>query len=334
MAKKHATELLARGRSAFGRIGADQLIVILPYALIAVLFTIFAILHPRFANFRNVTGMLTIASVLLLVAAGETFVILMGSIDLSIGAMLSSSAIMAAYFFPYGGWETVVAAIGLGLVSGLINGCLIVWLRLPSFIITLAMMFAYKGIATALTSGYNIAIRSNQFSAIAHGELIPGVPNIILWALIAFVIFWYVSERTRAGRYIYALGGNEPAVRTMGISANRYRVLAFAMSGLLNGIACVLLSSFLGMAPARLGDRYLFNALIAVVIGGTSIMGGAGGLRRTLIGVLVIVIFDNGAALLGIDSRMQEVAKGVLLIVAVFLTVLSAKRRGKLVLTK
>ena len=320
------------GKLGSGKPNSEWFVVALPYLLVILLFLTFTVLYPRFANLRNITGMLTVASVLLLVACGETFPILMGSIDLSVGAMLSSSAIVAAYFFPYGGPGMILVALAMGISSGLLNGALIVALKLPSFIVTLAMMYVYYGIATALTSGYNINIRSRAFSWISTGQMIPGVPNVIIWALVVFVLFVFISEKTKTGRYIYAIGGNEDAVRRMGINVNKYRILAFTFSGLLNGVACILLSSFLGMAPARLGDKYLFNSLIAVVIGGTSIMGGAGGLRRTVIGVLLIVIFDNGMNLMGVDSRIQAIGKGLLLLVAVFFTVLSS-RRAKIVLT-
>jgi len=257
----------------------------------------------------------------------------MGGIDLSIGTMLSSSSIVAAYLFPYGGPWMILVAIAMGLISGIVNGSLIVALRLPSFIVTLAMMFAYRGIATSITSGYNINIRSRSFSWISTGEIIPGVPNIIIWGVIVFIIFLIISKRTKIGRYIYAIGGNEDAVKRMGINVDKYRIIAFAFSGLLNGVACVLLSSYLGMAPARLGDKYLFNGLTAVIVGGTSIFGGIGGLMRTLIGVLLIGVFDNGMNLIGVDSRGQDIAKGVLLIIAVSVTILSQKR-GKIILTK
>jgi ribose transport system permease protein len=305
----------------------------LPYFLVVILFLIFTILCPYFANIRNIRGILTVSTVFLLVAAGETFPILMGSIDLSIGTMLSSSSIVAAYLFPYGGPWMIVMAIAMGLISGIVNGSLIVALRLPSFIVTLAMMFAYRGIATAITSGYNINIRSRSFAWISTGEIIPGIPNILLWGVIVFVIFVIISKKTKIGRYIYAIGGNENAVKRTGINVDRYRIIAFAFSGLLNGVACVLLSSYLGMAPARLGDKYLFNGLTAVIVGGTSIFGGIGGLMRTLIGVLLIGVFDNGMNLMGVDSRGQDIAKGVLLVIAVSVTILSQKR-GKIILTK
>jgi ribose transport system permease protein len=314
-------------------IRSERFVGSLPYFLVVILFAIFTGLHPSFANIRNITGILTVSTVFLLVAAGETFPILMGGIDLSIGTMLSSSSIVAAYLFPYGGPWMILVAIAMGLISGIVNGSLIVALRLPSFIVTLAMMFAYRGIATSITSGYNINIRSRSFSWISTGEIIPGIPNIIIWGVIVFIIFLIISKRTKIGRYIYAIGGNEDAVKRMGINVNKYRIIAFAFSGLLNGVACVLLSSYLGMAPARLGDKYLFNGLTAVIVGGTSIFGGIGGLMRTLIGVLLIGVFDNGMNLIGVDSRGQDIAKGVLLIIAVSVTILSQKR-GKIILTK
>jgi len=135
------------------------------------------------------------------------------------------------------------------------------------------------------------------------------------------------------GRYILAIGSNEESVKKMGINTNKYRIIAFTFSGLLVGIASVLLSSYLGMAPARLGDKYLFNTLIAVVVGGTSIMGGSGGLLKTLIGVLLISMFDNGISLIGSTSNVQNIAKGILLIAAISLVMLP-HRRGRLLLTK
>jgi ribose transport system permease protein len=312
---------------------SERFAELMPYFLVLILFLVFTALYPSFANIRNIRGILTVSMVFLLVAAGETFPILMGSIDLSIGTMLSSSSIVAAYLFPYGGPWMIIVAIAMGLASGIVNGSLIVALRLPSFIVTLAMMFAYRGIATSITSGYNINIRSSAFSWISTGEIIPGVPNILLWGVIVFVIFVIISKKTRTGRYIYAIGGNENAVKRTGINVDKYRIIAFGFSGLLNGVACVLLSSYLGMAPARLGDKYLFNGLTAVIVGGTSIFGGIGGLMRTLIGVLLIGVFDNGMNLIGVDSRGQDIAKGVLLVIAVSVTILSQKR-GKIILTK
>ncbi|WP_333641873.1 ABC transporter permease [Mesotoga prima] len=312
---------------------AENLIEVLPYLLLVGIFVVFAILYPPFSRIRNITGILTVSSVFLLVAAGETFPILMGSIDLSVGAMLSSCAIVAAYFFPQGGLGMIVLAIVVGFLSGLVNGLLVVLLKLPSFIVTLAMMYVYVGIATGLTNGYNISIRNRDFAWISTGQMIEGIPNVIIWSLIVFAVFVFISRKTVVGRYILAIGSNEESVKKMGINTNKYRIIAFTFSGLLVGIASVLLSSYLGMAPARLGDKYLFNTLIAVVVGGTSIMGGSGGLLKTLIGVLLISMFDNGMSLIGSTSNVQNIAKGILLIAAISLVMLP-HRRGRLLLTK
>ena len=174
----------------------EQIVEVLPYFIVVILFLLFTILCPSFASVRNIRGILTVSTVFLLVAAGETFPILMGSIDLSIGTMLSSSSIVAAYLFPSGGLWTIIVAIIMGLISGILNGSLVVALRLPSFIVTLAMMFAYRGLSTSLTSGYNINIRSSSFAWISNGEIIPGVPNIILWGAMVFVskALWSLSH--------------------------------------------------------------------------------------------------------------------------------------------
>lgn len=315
------------------KLNIENIMAILPVVLLVGIFSVFAIIYPPFSSLRNIMGIVRISMVLLLVAIGETFPILMGSIDLSVGAMLGCCAVVAAYFFPGGGFWMIFLAIAVGLISGFVNGLLIVLLKLPSFIITLAMMYVYIGIATGLTKGYNIPIRNRDFANISTGEIIPGIPNVVIWGSIVFLIFLFISYRTKVGRYILAIGSNEESMKTMGVKVNKYRLIAFVFSGLLTGIASVLLASYLSMAPSRLGDRYLFNTLIAVIVGGTSIMGGSGGLIRTLIGVLLICTFDNGMALIGAGSNVQNIAKGILLIVAISLVVLSHKR-DKILLTK
>jgi len=311
----------------------QKLVSFLPFILLGVVFLVFTILFPPFARFRNIMGILSVSTVFLLVASGETFPILMGSIDLSIGMMLCSSAIVGAYFFPYGGPWMILIVLAMGVVSGLVNGLLIVSLRLPSFIVTLAMMYIFKGLATSMTDGYNINIRNRNFTWLASGKLIPEVPNIILFGFIVFFVFVIISKKTKIGLYIRAIGSNEESMKRMGINVNKYRVIAFIFSGLLNGFGCVLLCAYLGMAPAQLGDKYLFNTLIAVVVGGTSIAGGVGGLMRTFVGVFLIGMFDNGMNLVGVGSNVQNIVKGLLLIAAISMVVFSVKR-GKISLTK
>lgn len=303
-----------------------------PVALIFILLIIFSILSPAFLKIRNFIEILQLAAIFLLFAAGETFPVLMGSIDLSVSGIIVASGVIAVTIAPGGGILTVLLVLIFGLFLGLLNGIITVKMKLPSFIVTLATMFIYSGIATAITGGYNINIRSNSFSSIANGRIIPGIPNIILWALLVYLIFVFLSEKTKTGRYIFAIGGKEDVADRMGINISKYRIIAFGISGLLMGAGTVLLASRLGMASARLGSSYLFNTLIAVVVGGTALSGGVGGVRKTILGVLIITILENGMNLAGIDIRIQYILKAVILIGAVFL--FSLPNRSKQTLMK
>ena len=289
-----------------------------PYILIVLLIILFSALSPAFRTYRNVIEILVLASIFLMLATGETFPVLIGSIDLSVGSMIVGSGIVAATIDPSGGFITVVLMLVLGLIIGIINGSITVFLKLPSFIVTLATSFILSGIGIALTKGYCIGIRSRQFSWIATGNLIDGVPNVILWALIVYFVFVYINERTKFGRYLFAIGGDEDVAARMGINVDKYRIIAFALSGLLTGFATLFLSSKLGVVSGRLGPSYLFNALIAVVVGGTPLSGGIGGVKKTFIGVLIITILENGMNLIGMDIRVQYIIKTVVLIFAVY----------------
>jgi ribose transport system permease protein len=310
----------------------NKMVTYVPLMVIGVLFIVFSIISPAFLKIRNIIEILQLSSIYLLLAAGETFPILMGSIDLSIGGIIVGSGVIAATIAPYGGILTVVFILLIGLLLGLINGVIVAKLKLPSFIVTLATWFIYGGIAIALTEGYNINIRSNHFSAIANGRLIPGIPNLIILALIIYFLFVFLSEKTKTGRYIFAIGGKEDVAARMGINVARYKIIAFGISGLLVGAGTLLLSSRLGMASARLGPSYLFNTLIAVVVGGTALSGGVGGVRKTILGVLIVTILENGMTLAGLDIRIQYIVKAAILIASVY--VISIPERSKQVIMK
>lgn len=292
---------------------------IAPVVFVFIVLIIFSILSPSFLKLRNAIEILQISAIYLLFATGVTFPILMGSIDLSISGIIVASGVIAMTLAPTGGFWTVVLTLIIGLVLGVLNGFLTAKLKLPSFIVTLSTMFIYSGIATAITGGYNIDVRSNGFSAIANGRIIPGIPNIIIWALLVYLGSVLFSEKTIIGRYIFAIGGKEDVASRMGINIAKYKIIAFGISGILIGAGTVLLSSRIGMASARLGSSYLFNTLIAVVVGGTALSGGVGGVRYTILGVVIITILENGMNLIGVDIRIQYIIKAAILIGAVFL---------------
>jgi ribose transport system permease protein/putative xylitol transport system permease protein len=314
------------------KIDLSTFVNMVPLMVIAILLLIFSVLSPAFMKIRNLIEILQLSSIYLLLAAGETFPILMGSIDLSIGGIIVASGVLAATIAPFGGILTVVLILVIALLLGMINGVIVAKLKLPSFIVTLATWFIYGGIAIALTEGYNINIRSNSFSAISNGRIIPGIPNLIIWALLIYFLFVFLSEKTKTGRYIFAIGGKEDVAARMGINVAKYKIIAFSISGLLIGAGTLLLSSRLGMASARLGPSYLFNTLIAVVVGGTALSGGVGGVRKTILGVLIVTILENGMNLAGMDIRIQYIVKAAILIASVY--VISIPERSKQTIMK
>ena len=312
------------------KIDIKKIVNLVPVIVIVALMIIFSFLSPAFIRVRNIIEILQLSSIYLLIAAGVTFPILMGSIDLSITGIIVGSGVLAATIAPVGGFFTVFLILFIGLCLGLFNGFLVAKVKLPSFIVTLATNFIYCGIAVALTEGYNINIRSNFFSNISNGRMIPGIPNSIILAGIVYIVFVYLSEKTKTGRYIMAIGGKEDVAARMGINVAKYKIIAFALSGLLIGCGTLFLSSRLGMASAQLGSGYLFSTLIAVVVGGTALSGGVGGVRRTILGVLIITILENGMTLGGIDVRIQYMVKAVILIGSVYLISIPDRSRQDL----
>jgi ribose transport system permease protein len=305
----------------------NRYIAYVPLILVVGLFLVFSLIAPAFLTFRNIIEILQLSSIYLMIAAGATFPILMGSIDLSVAGIIVGSGVIAAKILPYGGILTGVLIIIVAVLLGMINGLIVVGLRLPSFIVTLSTWFIYSGVALALTGGYNVDIRNNQFSLISNGRIIPGVPNMIIWALLLYALFVFLSERTKPGRYIFAIGGKEDVAARMGINVGLYKIIAFSLCGFFIGAGTLLLSSRLGMASARLGSSYLFNALIAVVLGGTALSGGDGGLRKTVMGVLIITMLENGMNLAGIDIRIQDITKAVILISGVYMISIPTRSR-------
>ncbi len=314
-------------RNITARTDLKAIISYVPLLIVVCLFILFSVVAPAFSTVRNVIEILQLSSIYLMIAAGATFPILMGSIDLSVVGIIVGSGIIAAKIIPYGGLFTGVLMLVVALILGMLNGLIVVYFKLPSFIVTLATQFIYSGIAIALTDGYNIDIRNNQFNQISNARLIPGVPNMILWAILLYAVFVFLSEKTKTGRYLFAIGGKEDVAERMGINVGKYKVIAFGLCGFFVGAGTLLLSSRLGIASARLGSSYLFNALIAVVLGGTALSGGIGGLRKTVLGVLIITMLENGMNLTGIDIRIQDILKAIILISGVYVISIPTRSR-------
>jgi ribose/xylose/arabinose/galactoside ABC-type transport system permease subunit len=294
----------------------------LPIAVVLALVLFFSVASDAFLTLRNLTAISGQSSALLLACLGATFVILMGSIDLSVGAMvLLVGSVTVVLINALGlGVEAVLVGIAIGTLLGLVNGLVFAFGTIPSFVVTLGSLSVFTGLAWNLLEGRALRFDSPAFENLAIGQLIPYVPNIALFALVAWALSVVVCYKTRFGRYMYVIGGGEAVARTSGVPVRRYKIYAFTLSGAMAGLAGALVVARLGSAGPTLGSELLLNSLAAVVVGGTSLSGGVGGVQRTLIGVLIITLLDNGLNLLGINQYTQMVIKGLVVVAAVLIS--------------
>jgi ribose/xylose/arabinose/galactoside ABC-type transport system permease subunit len=304
----------------------------LPVVVVFVLVVAFSASTDAFLSFRNLTAVASQASILLLASTGATFVILMGSIDLSAGAivlLVGAVAVTAINGLDLGLWATAVGVM-LGTLLGLTNGVAFAMGMIPSFVVTLGSLSVFTGIALELLEGRALQYDSPAFDTLAIGQLVPHFPNVALIAVILWAVMVAVCFKTRFGRYMYVIGGGEAVARTSGVPVVRYKIYAFMLSGALAGIAGTLAVARVGAAGPTLGTDLLLNSLAAVVVGGTSLSGGVGGVHRTLLGVLIITILDDGLNLLGVNQYLQMVIKGAVVIAAV----LVSQDRSRVIIVK
>lgn len=299
------------------------LLMIVPLLVIAALMVAFYLVNDRFLSTPNLLNLLRQSAVLLIVATGMTFVILIGAIDLSVGALVTFSAIVTAVLLrDYGTptWLAVLAGAGLGLVVGLCNGTLIVIGRIPSFVATLGTMTIITGMSVWVSGGRNIIFRDEGMHWISSGNLISGLPNVALWAFLIYGIAAFVGGRTHLGRAITATGSAPIATLLSGFNTVRIKVIVFMISGLAAGLGGVMMVARTSSGTTRMGDDLLLDGIAAVVIGGTALSGGSGGVYRTIFGVAIIAIVKNGLNIAQVHPYTQTVLTGLLVIVAVALT--------------
>lgn len=304
---------------------------VLPIIVVLALVLFFSVSADAFASVRNFGNIAAQAATLLIVCLGATFVVLMGSIDLSVGAIVVLTGAVSVKFLNVTGMEFLAlpfAAI-FGACLGLLNGVVYSRLRIQSFVVTLGSLSVFSGLAFVILQGQAIELTNQGIGVISIGELVPYLPNIALCAIIAWCVTIFVASGTKFGRYMYLIGGGELVAKTAGVPVRRYKVYAFMASGLLAGLGAILSVARLGASGPTLGSGLLLNSLAAIVVGGTSLAGGRGGPHRTLIGVLIIAILDNGLNLLGVSSYWQMVVKGAVVIGAVWAT--RVELRGEVV---
>jgi ribose transport system permease protein len=279
----------------------------------------------RFLTAQNLSIMAQQASINTVLAAGMTFVILTGGIDLSVGSILAAAAMVGMIVSKEAGLIGVPAAMLTGLLFGVINGALIAYIRLPPFIVTLGSLTAVRGFARLVGNDLTVFDPQLSFAFVGNSSLtiIPGIVTIPCLALIAFlvvVISWLILRRTVLGTHIYAVGGNESAARLAGINVAGVLLFVYGASGLLAGVGGVMQAARLYAANGlQLGQSYELDAIAAVILGGTSFVGGVGSIWGTLIGALMIAVLGNGLILLGVSDVWQYIVKGGVIIGAVAL---------------
>ena len=286
--------------------------------------------HTTFLTTTNIFNVLRQSASNLMLACGMTMVIILGGIDLSVGSIIAMSGCFAAGAVVWHGMPEIVGfAIGIlsGLLFGLFNGFMIAKTKIPPFIVTLASMNIAKGIAQVYSGGKPIRCMTDTWKFLGAGYVGP-FPTPVITMFIVFIASVLFLNRTRIGRHIYAVGGNDTAARFSGIDTSKVKFVVFAWSGLMAGLAGVTIASRLYSGTCTSGDGAEMDAIAAVVVGGTSMSGGSGRLGGTLIGVLIIGILNNGLNLMGINSNWQYIVKGVVILAAVYIDFLRNNKKA------
>lgn len=285
-----------------------------------LLCVVLSLLSDRFLTAPNLVNVLRQSTINGIIAVGMTFVILTAGIDLSVGAVLALSAVVAADLLQKGlpAPLAIVACLALGAGLGSVNGLIIARTRVPPFIATLGMMTVARGLTLTYTQGRPITGLAPDFRFLGTGSLGP-VPMPIIVAGLVFFLGYLLLDRTRYGQAIRAIGNNPLAARYAGISTRRYTAFVYLLAGFLAALAGVILTGRLNSAQPTAGLSYEFDAIAAVVVGGTSFTGGIGSLGGTLLGVLVIGVLNNGLNLLNVSSFWQPVVTGVVIALALLL---------------
>lgn len=294
------------------------------YSILIAFFVVcfvLAVLTPNFLTSVNIINVLRQVSITGVIAVGMTFVILIAGIDLSVGSVLALAGMLAAGLqvrHGAGVAAAVLVPLAVSTALGLLVGVVITKLKINAFVTTLGLMSIARGLTLVYSNGYPISGLQPSFRFIGNGFIGPIPVPVIIYGL-AVVVGALVLSQTRFGRYIYAIGGNEEAARLSGIPVDRYKILVFGISGFAAGLGGLMLTARLNSANPVAGTGYELDVIASVVIGGTSLFGGRGGVVGTLFGSLLMGVIGNGLNLLNVSSFYQQVVKGAIIIVALIL---------------
>jgi ribose transport system permease protein len=328
------TLALPAGHSATTRFSGARHRLFAFSGLIALI-AIFSVLSPNFLQTQNIITILQATSVNGVLAIAATLVIISGGIDLSVGTLMTFCSVIAGVLLTNLELPIAVGVPGAligGALCGAISGTFIAKLKIPPFITTLGTMLIYKGLSLAICGAKPIYFNSVPgFAKISTGSLISGlipglpIPNGVLILFLVAMIAAFILARTALGRFIFAMGSNEEALRLSGVNTERWKIAVYTLAGGVCGVAGILIASRINSAQPAIGQGYELDAIAAVVIGGTSLSGGRGTMLGTMIGALIISVVANGLRILSVEQEWQIVVTGAIIILAVYIDILRRK---------
>jgi ribose transport system permease protein len=299
------------------------------YVGFLLVFATFAVLlrNDGFATPSNLFNIAQQTAPVTVMAIGMVYVLTAGEIDLSIGSIVAVSALLAAVVLREWSWPVaVIAGVGAGAAIGALNGALVAYGRLPSFLVTLATMGVFAGVARRMTDLQSVPIQNDFFNAFFGSGSMFGLPSLILWTVVAVAVGYFVYRETRFGAHVHAVGDSARAARATGIKVLRVRFSVLVLSGMLAALAGLLYAGRLHGARYTLGEADLLTVIAAVIVGGTRLNGGSGSIIGALIGSLLMGILNNGLILMEYQPSDQMIARGLIILIAVALTLREPNR--------
>jgi ribose transport system permease protein len=294
-----------------------------------VLCIVISVVNSNFLTTNNILNVLRQSSTNLYLALAMTMIIILGGIDLSVGSIIAvvgvvTTSTIALWGFPV--YLGIIAGLLVGLLIGVLNGYVVATTIIPPFIVTLATMNIARGAAYVLSDGKPIRVMSMSFNNIGSGYIGGVLPTPVLFLIIILILCYLIMNKTKLGRYMYAVGGNPDAAKFSGINIKRVQLFAYTFSGLMAAVAGIVLASRMFSGQPTAGEGSELDAIAAVVLGGTSMSGGKGKIGGTVIGALIIGVLSNGLNLMGISSFWQYIVKGFVILVAVYTDVIKKRK--------
>lgn len=286
----------------------------------SIVFILFSVLSPAvFLSFKNMSNIWQQTAAISISAFGMTVVLLVGGIELSIGAIIAVVSVVCARMLEAGSSipVTVAAAFGIGIAFGLFNGLLITRWKVQPFLITLGAMSIGRGLALIISGGQSVYLPDKTFGKIFATGTVFGLQSLILWTIASLIILYILISKTALGRRIQAIGGNEEAALNSGVNIKKVKITVYIISGMMASLSALIIISRLGSGLPTLGQGAEMDAIAAAVLGGTGFAGEGGNMFGTLLGSLVIGTIVNGLTILGVNSYIQQVVKGVIIILTV-----------------